>query len=338
MSGVGVRFLPHLAISASGWIVLTSCAIAQAAAESASGFEVSGSIETISLSRTNRRTFMVQTDGKDVFIYCTAGTLDQGVRSIEFGTAGTNGFYIGKTLLRAEPGGSSGVQNDATLHIEPSRVPPKSAGAILNVWLVYAAYQQWRGRRTDYLPPRWFISPREVDRDENRWRMLNDHLLLRAEWEFDTGQPGLLRRFVDYRDGKWNTGRYSPALIPQSMRTGDTNLLMEVLSWTNVAGANVPAEALITSYVADTNQPNGSLWVRSTHRLRATHVAAAPPRRTFVPELTKATSVVDYRFSQGPGRPASYLSTNGVIHHTFEDAWEAAERQSEGVLRRQTPR
>jgi hypothetical protein len=216
--------------------------------------------------------------------------------------------------------------NDSTLHVEPSPLPPKSSGALAHVWLVYAAHQRWGTLRTDYLPPRHYVAPNEVGGDSDRWRMVNDHLLLRAEWDVESERPGMLKRFVEFRDGKWDTDRYSPGLIPASLRTGGTNLVMQVHSWTNTEMGRLPVETVIASYRSDPNDLNGGLHLNATTRLKATHFDVLRTRRSFIPELTKATSVIDYRFSQGRGRPATYLSTNGVIHHTFEDAWAEAAR------------
>jgi hypothetical protein len=54
----------------------------------------------------------------------------------------------------------------------------------------------------------------------------------------------------------------------------------------------------------------------------------------FLPKPTKATSVVDYRFAEGPHKPATYLSTKGVIFDTAEEAWAEVRRQSEESARR----
>ena len=91
----------------------------------ADGFEVSGTVETVS-SRTNRHTFYIQSDGLNVFIQCSAGTLDQS-GGTEFGSDGTNGFLLQKSLYKNVRGKTNPVVNDATMHIESSPLPHRQA-------------------------------------------------------------------------------------------------------------------------------------------------------------------------------------------------------------------
>ncbi len=303
-------------------------------------FEVSGRMETISAfhdgiaGTTNSRTFTVAMNGWNGFIRCSAGTADQGVDYHEFGTDGTNGFHLGKTLLRAIPSSPRGLVNDATMHIEPSSLPPPSSGAITKIWLVYTAQREFNGRLDTFVRPLGYIWLRETPVDQELRTVLNDHLLLRADWTLDSQEPHLPKMYVDYRDGKLASDRYSQSLIPAEFMTGRTNSRLDVLSWTNVAGLHIPTHARLMTYIANMNNPGGPLQVHLTHHLIATNIAAGTTRREFVPKLSKATSVVDYRFGEDPRRPATYLATNGVIFHTAEEAWAEVRRQGEESLRR----
>ncbi len=293
-------------------------------------FEVSGRMHTVypmqgGTVRTNSRTFALATDGRDVLIRCTAGTADQGFDYGEFGTDGTNGFHFSKTLLKADPFSKHGLVNDAVMHIEPSPVPPR--GAINYVWLLYAAQNELEGRTESFLRPRGGVWLPERMFDQERLRMLNDHLLLRAEWTFNDRRPYLLQTFVDYCDGKLASDRFSQSLIPGEFMSGRTNSRMEVLAWTNIAGLHIPLAARVITYVTGSEKSGGGLQVRFTHELLATNVVAGTRQRSFVPKPSKATSVFDYRFAEGPHRPASYLLTNGIILHTAEEVWAAAQQQ-----------
>lgn len=320
-------------------LLSTWLAVSGAAAER-HAFEVSGRMETTSSSRgggvgfTNSRTFTMAMGGRNVFIRCSAGTADQGVDYNEFVSDGTNGFHLGKTLLRANPSSTNGLVNDATMDVKPSPQPAAGSGAIKTVWLVYAPQRELKGRTDAFLKPQSSIWLRETLFDQELWRMLNDHLLLRADWTLDEQEPHLLKTFVDYRDGKLATDRYSQSMIPAEFMTGKTNSRLDVLSWTNVAGLHIPTEARLTTYIANTNKPGGLLQVHLTHHLVATNIVGGTMRREFVPKLSKATQILDYRFTEGPRRPAAYLATNGVIFHTADEAWAEVRRQSKESLRR----
>jgi hypothetical protein len=319
------------------WLLVFAIATIFRTTMQADGFEVGGTIETVT-TRTNRHTFLINADGADVLIHCSAGIFDKGIKSIEFGSDGTNGFLLHRADYRVEPGKTNGLVNDATMHIEACPIPPRQAGITRQVWLTFATSHQLGTGSGGYIRPRSYILMEDVKRDFERWQLLNEHLLSRAEWSFNPSPPHVLQRFVEFRDSKWDTDRYSPDLIPASLRDGRTNLLFEVLAWTNVAGLHLPADAQITAYQAVSDKPDEPLHVRMTHRIHITHIARALPRRSFIPEPTLATDVIDYRFAESPRKPASYLTKDGVIYHTAEDAWAAADRRNNEAVQRNLPK
>lgn len=298
----------------------------------ADGFEVSGTVESVT-TKTNRHTFYIHSDGPNVFIQCSAGTLDQSGGS-EFGSDGINGFLLQKTLYQNVRGKTNPVVNDATMHIEPSPLPHWQAGAVRPVWLTFATALQLGKGPSGYLRPRSHIWIDEVNRDTERWELLIEHLLARAEWSFDSSTPHVLRRFVEFRDTKWDSERYSPDLIPAGLRNGRTNLLFEALAWTNAFGLHLPTEAQIISYQARSDDPDGPMRERMTTRLHVTHISRGVPRRSFIPEPRFFTHIIDYRFVKSPRKPAIYLSSEGVIYHTAEDAWAAMDRENNKAARR----
>jgi hypothetical protein len=311
------------------WLFIFAIATIFRSTSHADGFEVGGTIETVT-TKTNRHTFLIRADQANVFIHCTAGIFDKGIRSSEFGADGTNGFLLRRADYKVVPGTTNGLVNDATLYIEPSPLPLKQAGITRQVWLTFATSHQLGTGPSGYMRPRSYILMEEVNRDAEQWESLNEHLLSRAEWSFDTSPPYVLQRFVEFRDSKWDTDRYSPDLIPASFRNGRTNLLFEVLAWTNTFGLHLPAEAQITAYQARSDNREEPLHVRSTHRLHITHISRAFPRRSFIPEPTLATQIMDYRFTRDSRRPAMYLCTNGIVHNSAEAAWAAAEDRKPG--------
>jgi hypothetical protein len=295
-------------------------------------FEVEGRMDTFVPSwdngAPNSRTFRFATDGRDLLIHTTAGTKDQGTLYAEFGTAGTNGFQFNQMIPRTNADGSfrGTLVNDSTMRIQPHPRPEMGVGQQL--WLIYGAHGELRKRTNSFVHLTTQVSFRERPFDSDLYGILRNHLRLRADWALDGQPPHLVTRFVDYRDGQLMSERYPDSLIPDEYTTGKTNLRLEILSWTNVAGLHLPVNAQVTTYEKDTNQL-GKLVVHALHRVTVTNVIAGTSRRTFVPQLGRATSVTDYRFMRGPRQPASYLSTNRVLYHTAEEAGAAIERDRE---------
>jgi hypothetical protein len=324
-----MKYLPR-------YLLACSLAASFVSALYADGFEVSGTVETVTL-RTNRHSFYIQSDGPNVFIQCSAGTLDQSGGS-EFGSDGTNGFLLQKSLYQNVRGKTNPVVNDATMHIESCPLPHWQAGAVRPIWLTFATALQLGKGPSGYLRPRSHIRIDDANRDTERWELLIEHLLARAEWSFGSSAPYVLQRFVEFRDSKWDTERYSPDLIPPSLRNGRTNLLFEVLAWTNAFGLHLPTEAQIISYQARSDDPDEPLHIRMTTRLHVTHISRGFPRRSFIPEPRFFTHVIDRRFAESPRKPVIYLSSEGVVYHTAEDAWAAADRQNNEAMQRNLPK
>jgi hypothetical protein len=292
-------------------------------------FEVEGRMDTFVPSwddgAPNSRTFRFATDGRDLIIHTSAGTKDQGTLYAEFGTDGTNGFQFNQMIPRTNADGSfrGTLVNDSTMRIQPHSRPEMGVGQQL--WLIYGARDEFRKRTNGFVHLTTQVSFQERPFDSDLYSILRNHLLLRADWELDARPPHLLTRFVDYRDGQLMSERYPDSLIPDEYTTGKTNLRLNILTWTNVASLHIPLIAEVTTYMRDTNQL-GKLVVHALHRVTVTNVIAGTSRRTFVPKLGRATSVVDYRFMGGPRQPASYLSTNRVLYHTAEEARAAVEQ------------
>jgi hypothetical protein len=309
------------------------------------GFEVSGWITTTQLSvpgagaaPTNSRIFVLESDGSKLFIRYNAGTADRGVDYTEFGTDGTNGFHFAKTRLRANPSSSRGLQNDATMRIEPSPLPQLMAVTIQHLWLLYAAQLESANPTNSFQKPQGPVFLRAQPFDQELQNMLLEHLLLRADWELDDQAPYLLKSYVEYRDGKLASDRFSQSLIPAEFMTGRTNARMDVLSWTNVAGLHIPIHARLTTFITDTGKPGQPLRANVIHQFVATNIVAGSTGRSFIPKLSTATQISDYRFAKGPRQPASYLATNGIIWATEEEAWAEVERQNEASARRRNER
>jgi len=205
-------------------------------------------------------------------------------------------------------------------------------------WLVYGAAGELKEHLEPFLPPLGSILLREIPFDSELMSKLYDNLLLRADWSLDDQPPHLLSRFVEYRDGKWASRRYSASLIPDEFRSGKTNSQLDILSWTNLGGLHIPVDAQLTTYLANTNQPGGPLQVHLVHHLIATNVVAGTARRSFVPKLARATRVVDYRFATQPDQPAVYIATNGMILSTTDDAWMEVQRQKDAAAREREER
>jgi hypothetical protein len=322
-------------------LVISASLSASLGATESEAFEISGRIESIWLpaagnGRTNSRTFLMAMDGQKLFIRCSAGTADRGIEYTEFGSDGTSGFHMTKFLQATNPSARRGSDNDSTMSIEPSPVPPQGSGSIEQVWLVYSAHRELSRRTDPFIRPFAYVSLRETPFDQELWGFLSDNLLLRAEWTFHVQTPHLLATFVDYRDGR--IGRHRNAVLPDELMTGKTNSRMDVLTWTNLAGLSIPVESLATIYTGNTNRPGGPLEVQFSHRLLATSIVARTTRREFLPKAAQATRVVDWRFAQGQHQPAVYISTNGVIFGTWDEAWAEVQRQEDEASRRRKAR
>jgi len=322
-------------------LVISAWLSASLEAAESEAFEVSGRMETIGfraagMAVTNSRTFLMATDGQNLFIRCSAGTADQGIEYTEFGTDGTSGFYMTKFVHATDPSARRGSINDSTMAIEPLPVPPQGSGSIQQIWLVYGAHRELSRRTDPFIRPFGYVQLRETPFDQELWGFLSENLLLRAEWTFHVEPPHLLTTFVDYRDGK--IARYRRAVLPDELMTGKTNSRLDVVSWTNSDGLSIPMEARATIYTGNTNRPGGLLEVQISHRLVATSVVARTIRRGFLPKAAQATRVLDWRFAQGAHQPAEYIATNGVIFGSYDEAWEEVHRQREEARRRREER
>jgi hypothetical protein len=266
--------------------------------------------------QTNRLGFTSATDNTNYLIHCGFGTLDEGKgHNTEFGTEGTNGFEFDRFF-------GLKTSNDSNLRIIPGRKVPR--GRTMSVWLSYAAHADLPRSGKGFVAPGtiWFTN--YFLESETR-DLLRESLLLRSEWSFESAPPHVLSTFTSYRDGKLTTDRYSPSRIPVEYRSGGTNSVLHILSWTNIAGLRLAREARITTYIHD--EQTGVLRPWQVHGLTATNVVTGISRQSFIPKLGNRTQILDYRFMDGPRRPANYFATNGVILNTWEEIDAERERQ-----------
>jgi hypothetical protein len=285
--------------------------------------------------QTNSRNFIVATDGRDVSIRFNPGAHDKGIDYHEFGTHGTDSYQFVKFQTRTNSSGKHKPGNDATMGIYTSLEPQTSVPTIRRVWRAYVTQRALRESKEKFIRPNEPVWLNGNPRDTKLTQILGENMQLRAEWAFDGQPPFLLQRLIDYQDATFDSKQYSNALIPDEFVTGQTNSRMDVVAWTNIAGLHLPTDIRVLTYLADTNL-SGPLHLLSTHRIVATNVLARTSRTSFIPALTSATRILDYRFAKGPDQPPDYTSTNGVILPTFEDAWtEVHRRYEESRLRRE---
>lgn len=306
-------------------------------------YEVRGSLESVyilpdgSAPQTNNRNFILATDGQDVSIRCGSGTRDQGIDYHEFGTDGTVGYQFVKFQTRTNTSGSRKASNDATMAIYPSSEPQTSVPTIRHIWRIYATQRGLRENKKSFIRPDEPVWLNGTRMDGDLLQILGESMQLRADWAFDDRPPYLLQSLIDYHDAAFDSKKYSTALIPDEFMTGYTNSRMDVVAWTNIAGLHLPTDTRVLTYRADTSN-HGRLYLRSTHRILATNILARTSRTNFIPALTAATRIVDYRFAKGRKQAADYTSTNGIIQATFEEAWEEVYRRYEESRRRMEER
>ncbi len=285
--------------------------------------------------QTHRRNFQVATDGTNLIIRVHPGNLDGGIKYQEFGVSEQTGYEF--VRLDSAQSGTNRARNDATLTINPNPVP-RGIGSALQVWGVFAAHREWQERTMDYLRPInpvWIADPNLPNGTRG---MISENLLLRSEWKFNETPPKFMKMFVNYRDGQLSGRRLNSALLPDELKTGTTNSRIDVLSWTNVSGLAFPLRARLVQYVGDTNSSSGSLVVQSTQYFEVTNVVLGTTRRRFIPDITPATRIVDYRAATEPHRPAEYYSTNATVIEDPEQAIAEMERQREESRRRREER
>lgn len=282
--------------------------------------------------RTAIRDFTFVSDGKGLLIRSNPDVGDQGIGHTEFGAEDEVGYAFVSFQPRSNSPPYSNVANNSTLTIRPTKEPQSFYHNNRLIWRVFATRKMGGADMVEFHHPDAVIWQDIGDLASHLQTALRENMELRATRKFMDQPPYLLQEMVFFRDARFDTKRYSSALIPEELTTGVTNSRLDVLSWTNVSGLHLPRETRIVVYAKNPGSKGGGLEIGSEHRLIVTNVITEVQRTRFIPNLTDKTRVVDYRFEKGEGNLSQvpdYVSTNGVIQPTYEAAWAEVERQAE---------
>jgi hypothetical protein len=145
-----------------------------------------------------------------------------------------------------------------------------------------------------------------------------EELKLPAEWRFSSLNPQIVEEMTEFADGnvyRVENGKIVAQAVPPEFQGRQTNCVFRILSWTNIAGLNLPREFALHVFVPDVKMKamnplftmtGVGMEFRAMPSLTAPEVAvAAPPN----------TRVTDKRFySDGKRlRPILYHSKDGKI-------------------------
>ena len=261
-----------------------------------------------------------------------------GIQYDEFGCPGTNSFTVRvygplamgdatvklfnpKTGQLEEVGDALNkkVSNDATLVIHSEVIPDYTKEFVTPIWLAYASFCFFPASDGDeYLLPIYPLGEDPAARD----LFAAERKEARTRWKRDDRLPRLLSEVDVLRDRKMYFavgGKLRQMRAPPSLKVHESVYSYKVDVWTNVAGLNLPLRFTVTRknlLAVPSTDPAGEEHLSKLIYVGTLKSAAAKAMaNTFVPEIPKASRVIENRFAvERPSvRNVDYLISDGRI-------------------------